>query len=98
MTTPEGGWAVQLGVVPTQRHFLKKSILGALNCKTHPPGLYKPPMPPFSLPGNSTIHWLKSCRKKGNKEWVSLCNNFVPMETVSSWEGWWYVHPVGAQI
>lgn len=36
MTTPGGGWAVQLGVVPTQRHFLKKSILGALNCKTHP--------------------------------------------------------------
>ena len=36
MTRPEGGWAWGLGVVPTQMHFLKKPIFGALSYKVCP--------------------------------------------------------------
>ncbi|KAF6109618.1 hypothetical protein HJG60_010871 [Phyllostomus discolor] len=59
MAMPVGGWATRLSVTPTQKHFLKKPALGALNCKTchtqplHPPtsSLYSHPLeiPPSTV-------------------------------------------------
>lgn len=72
-----------------EKHFLKKPVFGALNYKICPTQALQTPMPPFSFSQNSTIHWLKSCREKGNKGWFLLYNNLVPVGTVSTLEGLW---------
>lgn len=84
--SPAGGWATWLSRVPTQNHILKKPVFGALNYRTCSIQSLQTPIPPFSFPQNSTIHWLKSCRKKENKGWILLYNNLVSVGLHPPWK------------